>query len=206
MSKQLNAALGRAARRTRPQRLASGLLNIEMSVSFKEGPVAMVLPRSGAETLRQDLTCDACSCRYSTIGAGFFCPACGHNSPLKDVERTIEMARKTIEALPSLTETLSKLHDPDIAANFEQQLLEDQLENLVTVFQRGTEALFDQLLSPPVSRRDANFFQRINDASALWKSATTVGYEDILDSQELEFLQKMCWSGRCGTLAGGAGQ
>ena len=82
----------------------------------------MVLPPSAAEALRQDLTCDACSCRYSTIGAGFFCPACGQNSPLKDVEGTIEMARKTIEALPTLSEALGKMHDADIAANFEQQL------------------------------------------------------------------------------------
>lgn len=191
MSKQLNDALGRAARRTRPQRLASGLLNIEMSLSFKAGSIAMVLPPSAAETLRQDLTCDACSCRYSTIGTGFFCPACGHNSPLKDVESTIEMARKTVEALPALSETLGKLHDPDIAANFEQQLLEDQVENLVTAFQRGTESLFDRLPNPPASKRDANLFQRTKDASALWKSATTVGYEDILDSQDMEFLRIM---------------
>lgn len=191
MSRQLNNAVGRAARRARPQRLSAGLLNVEMSVSFKAGTFAMVLLPSAAETLRQDLTCDACSCRYSTIGAGYFCPACGHNSPLKDVEGTIEMARKAIEALPTLIETLGKLYDPDIAANFEQQLLEDQLENLVTAFQRGTESLFDRLSNPSASKRDANFFQRTNDASALWKSITGVGYEDILDPQDMDFLRIM---------------
>lgn len=191
MSMQLNDAFGRAARRTRPQRLSAGQLNIEMSLSFKAGTVAVVLPPSAAETLRQDLTCDACSCCYSTIGAGYFCPACGHNSPLKDVEGTIQTARKTIEALPTLTETLGKPHDPDFAANFEQQLLEDQVENLVTAFQRGTEALFDRLPNPPASKRETNLFQRINDASALWKSTTTVGYEDILNPQDMDFLRIM---------------
>ena len=191
MSRRLNDAFGRAARRTRPQRLSSGLLKIEMSVSFKAGPVAMVLPPSAAESLRQDLTCDACSCRYSTIGAGFFCPACGHNSPLKDVEGTIDMARNIIEALPALSEALGKVNDPDIAANFEQQLLEDQLENLVTAFQRGTESLFNRLPNVPTSKRDPNLFQRVTDASALWKSTASVGYDDILDSQDMEFLRIM---------------
>lgn len=191
MSRQLNDAFGRAARRTPPRQLSGGLLKIQMSVSFKAGHVALVLPPSAAEALRQDLTCDACGCRYSTIGAGFFCPACGQNSPLKDVEGTIEMARKTIEALPTLSETLGKMHDQDIAANFEQQLLEDQLENLVTAFQRGTEALFDRPPCLPLSKRDANLFQRLTDASTLWKSTTGVGYEDILSSEDLEFLRIM---------------
>jgi len=53
MSTLLDDAFGRSARLIRPQRLSSGLLNIEMRVSFKAGTVAMVLPPSAAESLRQ---------------------------------------------------------------------------------------------------------------------------------------------------------
>ena len=191
MSQRLNEAFSQAARRTRRRRIGAGLFKMEMSVSYKAGTVDVVLPPSAAETLRQDLTCDACACRYSTIGAGYFCPACGHNSPLKDFVRTIEMARKTVDGLPALKQALADLHDPDTAANFEQQLLEDQIENLVTAFQRGTEALFDRLPNASTFKRDANLFQRLNDASALWRSATAKGYDDLLSADEFESLQIM---------------
>jgi hypothetical protein len=101
------------------------------------------------------------------------------------------MARKTIEALPVLSEALGKMHDQDVAANFEQQVLEDQIENLVTAFQRGTEALFDRLPNQSQVKRDTNLFQRVSDASALWKSTVGIAYEDILSSQDLEFLKIM---------------
>ena len=128
MSQRLNEALGRAARRTRPQKFGGGLFNIQMSVSYKGGPVPVVLPPEAAEQLRQDLTCEACGCRFSTIGAGYFCPACAHNSPVEDFKRIIGMARKSVDALPALTQALTAAHDPDMAANFEQQLLENQVE------------------------------------------------------------------------------
>jgi hypothetical protein len=191
MSQRLNEAFGRAARRTRPKSFGGGLINMQMSVSYKAGHVPVVLPPSAADALRQDLTCETCGCRYSTIGAGYFCPACGHNSPLKDFERTIEMARKTVEGLAAIKQAMEGLHDPDTAANFEQQLLEDQIENLVTAFQRGTEALFARLPNASSFKRDANLFQRLSDGSALWKSAVGTGYDDILDAGEMASLQIM---------------
>lgn len=193
MSNKLNEAFGRAARRTRPQRLGSGLFNIDMSVSYKAGPVDVVLPPSAAEELRQDLTCEACDCQFSTIGAGYFCPACGHNSPMKDFEHTLEMARKTVDALPTLEHAFVQLHDSDTAENFKQQLLEDQIENLVTAFQRSTEHLFGKLPSAASFKRDANLFQRLDDASALWKSATGRAYEDILNTDEIRLLRVMIY-------------
>lgn len=191
MSDRLNKALSKAARRTRPQRLASGLLNIDMSVSYNAGPVKLVLPPDAAEALRQDLSCEACQCRFSTIGAGYFCPACGSNSPLSDFERTLEMAQKSMDTLPALKKAFVDSHDEDAAADFEQGFLEDQVENLVTAFQRGTETLFARLPNEATFKRDANLFQRLEDASALWKSAAGTGYDEILDPTEYRFLNIM---------------
>jgi hypothetical protein len=80
---QLDQAFNRAARNTRPVTLASGLFDIRMSVSYHAEPVPIVLPMVASESLRQDISCDACCCRYSTIGTGFFCPACGHISAVQ---------------------------------------------------------------------------------------------------------------------------
>ncbi|MFM7167509.1 MAG: hypothetical protein ACKO3T_19880 [Planctomycetaceae bacterium] len=69
MSRQLNNAVGRAARRARPQRLSAGLLNVQMSVSFKAGTFAMVLSPSAAETLHQcGVKCQTAQVQKQSLG------------------------------------------------------------------------------------------------------------------------------------------
>jgi hypothetical protein len=191
MAGRLNDAMRRASRRTRPKTISAGLFDMKMEVSFKAGHVPVVLPPAAADALRQDLTCDQCGCRFSTIGAGYFCPACGENSPLKDFDQTIEMARKTVAGIDALTLAFQTLHEADSAANFQQQLLEDQVENLITAFQRSADDLFQRLPNSSAFKRDANLFQRLADGSALWKSASGKDYSDVLDSSELQQLQLM---------------
>lgn len=191
MSERLNDAFRRAARRTPTKRIGGGLFGINMSVSYKAGRVPVVLPPAAAQTLRQDFTCDQCACRYSTLGAGYFCPACGANSPLKDFDRTIDMARKTAAGLPALMQAVASMHDLDTAADFGKQLLEDQVENLVSAFQRGVESLFERLPNASAFKRDANLFQRLSDGSAAWKTVTGKAYEDHLSTNEIECLQIM---------------
>jgi uncharacterized Zn finger protein (UPF0148 family) len=191
VAKELNQAFSRAARRTRPLHVSAGLFNMTMSVTYKAGPTPVVLPPAANEELRQDFTCEACGCRYSTLGAGYFCPACGHNSPVKDFEHTIEMTRKTVDGMDRIKEAVSEMHDKDVAENLEQQLLEDQIENLVTAFQRVSESLFRALPSAGAFTWDANLFQRLADASDLWKRATGDGYDKFLSADELAVLHTM---------------
>lgn len=185
---QLNQAFGRAARSTRPRRISGGLIDITMKVSFKAGTRRLTLPPSADEALRQDLTCEQCHCRYSTIGAGYFCPACGHNSPVADFHRTLDMTLKTLDGLDRIKGALTAIHDADAADNFEQQWLENQVEDLVTAFQRVTEALFRKLPNASQFNCDTNLFQRVTDASRLWLSATGIGYEQMLASGEFDTL------------------
>jgi hypothetical protein len=108
-----------------------------------------------------------------------------------DFERTVEMARKTVDGIDAIKAAFAALHDEDTAANFGQQLLEDQLENLVTAFQRGSEALFDRLPNSASFPRDSNLFQRLLDGCALWHRATGSGYDSFLTAHELDQLQVM---------------
>lgn len=188
---QIDQALGRAARATRPQRISAGPIDVTMSVSFKAGPRRIALPPAADEALRQDFECEPCGCRYSTVGAGYFCPACGHNSADKDFDQTVETVKKSLAAMAEIRAAVTEKHDEDVAANVEQQILEDQVENLVTAFQRITEALFASLPNASSFNWDQNLFQRMNDASNLWQQATGSQYQSILETAELELLATM---------------
>ena len=50
---------------------------------------------TAADCLRQHFACESCGCRYSSLGAAFFCPACGHNS----AKTTFAKAVHTVRAL-----------------------------------------------------------------------------------------------------------
>ena len=184
-AKQVQGALRRAAGRTRPRTIGGGLFSIQMSVSHKPGALPVVLPIEAEDVLRQDFQCDVCGCRYSTIGAGYFCPACGHNSAIKDFERTVATTLKAVDALDDIRTSLAAKYDADAAADVGQQILEDQVENLITAFQRVTEALFQRLPNAASSPVDQNLFQRLDDASSIWHQATGTDYASLLSPPEL---------------------
>ncbi|MBL9080888.1 MAG: hypothetical protein JNK76_03730 [Planctomycetales bacterium] len=160
-------------------------------MTYKAGPKDIVLPPKADDALRQDLACEICKCRYSTIGAGYFCPACGHNSPLSDFRRTLNMTMKTIDGLDRIKQAFSEFNDADAAEDFERQWLENQIEDLVTAFQRVSESLFRRLPGAAALSWDANLFQRLADASRMWTQTCGHGYEQILEPSEISTLQIM---------------
>jgi hypothetical protein len=190
-TQQVQGALSRAVQQTRPQRLNGGLLSIEMTLSYSPNHVPAPLPIEAQTVLRQDLQCDGCGCRYATIGAGYFCPACGVNSATRDFERCAGTTLKTLDALDDIRSTMAAKYDVDVADDFVQQTLEDQIENLVTASQRVTEALFHKLPNAPTFKCDTNLFQRLNDASQLWQQATGRDYATFLSQTELSDLATM---------------
>jgi hypothetical protein len=120
-----------------------------------------------------------------------FLPGLRHKLPVPGLRPNDRNGTKTIAGIGAIAQAVRELHDADTAANFEQQLLEDQVENLITAFQRGVEALFDRLPNAATFKRDANLFQRLGDGSALWQLATGTGYQDLLSAPEGECLQIM---------------
>jgi len=189
MAKQMNDMMSRAVRRTRPKTISGGMFGITISVSHTPSRIPAPVAQKANEALRQDFECEQCECRYSTIGAGYFCPACGHNSATRDFDQTMVTTLKAIDLVDALKLTITENSDADLAADIQQQMFEDQVENLVTALQRVTESLYEKIpgqASPPF-----NVFQRMDQASGLWKSAIGTGYDDILAGHEFEFLKKM---------------
>jgi len=189
MSRLLNGALSRAVRRTPPKRFGGGLINLSMSVSYKPGTVPPVFPVSARDELRQDFTCEECGCRYASLGASFFCPACGHNSAATCFDNTLETVRKTVAAFAGIRSAIEQTANADAAADAIRQVLEDQFPRLVGAFERLNEALFAKLPNESQFPRKGNVFQRLDDAASLWLQASGKGYADFLDTGELQWLK-----------------
>jgi len=189
VAEQLNQSFSRAARRTPRETIGGPLFKVSMDVSYTPSRPNKPVANVAEEALRQDFQCEECGCRYSAVGAAYFCPACSHNSAAADFDQTIETTLKAVDLLDKIVETVRVSADADAAANIEQQMLEDQIENLVTALQRATECIFENLPNAPSP--PFNVFQRIDHASQLWKQTTGIGYDDILTENELVELKKM---------------
>ena len=185
---KLNQAMGRAARRTKTKKISTGFFDIKMDVSYHAGSTPVVLPSSASEVMRQDFLCESCGCRYSTIGAGYFCPACCHNSAAKDFDQTIDTILKVVDSLDEIGQPLAEKYNIDVATNIKQQILEDQIENLVTAFQRASEALFSELPNAVSFDFNRNAFQSLRRGSDLWHRATNSNYQNYLSKTELKEL------------------
>ncbi len=160
---------------------------INMSMSYKPG-TTLIVPINAAEELRQKFTCELCGCRYSSLGAAFFCPACGHNSAESTFEQTIEAVQKSLAALPAICEAVRVAVDADAAKNTVREILENSIGRMVGAFQRLAEALFDHVPAATTTRRRKNVFQNIKEGSTLWRTATGKGYEDLLTIAEMDDL------------------
>ncbi len=164
---------------------------ITISMSYKPGTPTLIVPISAAEELRQKFTCEQCGCRYSSLGAAFFCPACGHNSAESTFSQTIEAVQKSLAALPAIREAVQAVADADAARNTAREILENSMGRMVGAFQRIAEALFDRTPAATTTRRRKNVFQNLTEGSALWRAATGKGYEDLLTPAEMADLVRL---------------
>lgn len=189
----LGSAFASGARRFNQQqrfRPRNGLIDLTMSMQYKPGAPIIAVPPESAEALRQEFVCEQCPCRWSSLGASYFCPACGHNSAASSFATTITTVRNFLASTPSLRTTLVETIGEDDADTTVRQLVEDQFGRVVGAFERYSEHLFDQLPTAGLINKKGNVFQRIADASDLWKQATGKGYADLLPPAEVAELSR----------------
>jgi uncharacterized Zn finger protein (UPF0148 family) len=158
---------------------------IQLSMSYRPGSTVIAVPPSAADCLRQHFTCEACGCRYSSVGAAFFCPACGHNSATTTFASAIQTVRASVAGLGAIRDAVKAVANEDVATDTVRQILENGLVKIVASFQRYAEAVFHKLSTAANFKIRKNLFQNLNESSALWRSATGIGYEDLLDSLEM---------------------
>lgn len=182
IQKELGQALRADAQRLERPRHSDSF--ITMSMSYATVRISVPVPATAADIMTQHFACEQCKCRYSSIGAAFFCPSCGHNSVLHTFTNALETVRKTLEAIPSFRAALIEMADANIAEDSIRHICENGLVKLVSSFQRYAEACFQQLANAPSCPLRRNLFQNLQESDVVWRNASGAGYADLLDSCE----------------------
>jgi len=151
---------------------------------FRRGKVEDVpIPIPASSPLRLYLICESCGCRYSYVGAAFFCPCCGHNSARHTFFQTLD----AIRSVRSFQFLVKKNLDEDVFIPTMRAILEKALQDTVTSFQRLNEQLYAETTGLAARR---NAFQNLDAGSKLWESALGIKFEDLLSSGELSSLKR----------------
>jgi hypothetical protein len=159
---------------------------ISMTWSYKPGARPMVVAAEAAPLMTQRSACEACGCAYASVGAAFFCPACGHNS----ARTTFAGALAVIRKLMDLTDRMSEIEsDRDVAADQTRHMAESNLGRVWASFQRFAEASY--LARPGTTKPRRNAFQNLDKSNALWKPVIGKTYKNILDRAEYADLVRL---------------
>jgi len=189
LGRELSATMRRDAQQFNARQPSGGF--IKMSMSVKPGSLPALVPSRVVELMQQRFTCEGCGCRYASIGASFFCPACGHNSAQTAFSTTIATVRKLVESLDILAEAMQAAQGKDAAEDTIRQILEDSLGRLTGAFQRLTEVLFNKLPQATTIAQRRNVFQSLQQSSDLWESAGLQRYEAVLTPTEWQSLIRL---------------
>lgn len=180
ITNSMNRAMRADAAASKRRQNRNSFLSITLDV--KGGRDAVLVPLAAAEPMRLRTTCESCSCRYSYIGAAYFCPSCGMNS----ARHTFIQTLNTIRTAAGLGETLRNTLDPDEAEVMIRTLLEKAIQDTVMSFQRLNEQLYERQ-SGNSSRRNA--FQNLDIGSDLWKAEIGDGYVDLIGQDKIKQLR-----------------
>lgn len=186
LQKELSQAFRSDARRFNRSQSRDSF--VKMSMSYKPDHIPVPVPANAAGIMTQEFTCDQCNCRYSSIGAAFFCPSCGHNSVLDTFANSVETVRKTLAAIPSIRAALIESADENVAEDSIRHICENGLVKIVSSFQRYAEACFHKLANAGSFTVRRNLFQNLQESDTIWRDATGTGYTDLLDAKEYDTL------------------
>jgi len=171
--------LDEAARRARKRTVRAGF--ITMTWSYKPGTRPLVVIAQAAPLMTQHSTCEQCGALYASVGAAFFCPACGHNG----ARTTFAGALTTVRALMDLTEKLpTVIEDRDAAADAARHMVENSLVRVWSLFQRFAEATYKATPASATTPARRNAFQNLEASDVLWSGAAGTTYADMLDPAE----------------------
>lgn len=155
---------------------------ISITLRVKAEQYAILVPVAAAEPMRLRTACEDCGCRYSYVGAAYFCPACGSNS----ARHTFAQTMNTIRTAAGIEDVLRDILDADSATTMIRALLEKAIQDSVMSFQRLNEQLYEQRVGKKFRR---NAFQNLDTGSALWEVETGKGFAAFLNAGKLEKLR-----------------
>lgn len=180
ITNSMNKAMRADAAASKRRQNRNSFLSITLDV--KGGRDAVLVPVAAAGPLRLRTSCESCGCRYSYVGAAYFCPSCGVNS----AGHTFTQTLNTIRTAAGLGETLRNTLGPDEAEVMIRTLLEKAIQDTVMSFQRLNEQLYELHCSKTARR---NTFQNLDAGSDLWRAETGHAYADLIGQTKLDQLR-----------------
>lgn len=180
ITNSINKAMRADAAASKRRHNHNSFLSITLDV--RGGRNAVLVPVAAAEPMRLHTTCEGCGCRYSYVGAAYFCPSCGANS----ASHTFTQTLNTIRTAAGLGETLRKTLGPDEAEVMIRTLLEKAIQDTVMSFQRLNEHLYERQCGK-MARRNA--FQNLDAGSELWRAEIGQAYVDLIGQPKLDKLK-----------------
>ena len=156
---------------------------IKITMDVNGSGKALLLPVAAAEPMRLRTSCESCGCRYSYIGAAFFCPVCGANSAHHTFTQTLSAVRTAARSGDLLRKTV----DVDQAEVLTRALLEKGVQDAVMSLQRLCEKMFLRFSVSFEIRRNA--FQNLDEGSELWRRATGRGFDELIAAEEMRKLK-----------------
>lgn len=176
----VNRAMRADAVASKRKRDRNAFLSVTLDVRSDRD--AVLVPVSAADPMRLKIACEFCDCRYSYIGAAYFCPSCGANSASQTFSQTLA----TIRIAAGLGEKLREMLSPDEAHVTIRTLLEKAMQDTVTSFQRLNEQLYETRTGMAARR---NAFQNLDSGANLWMNEVGKTYADLIDKSKLDQLK-----------------
>lgn len=156
---------------------------ISMKLSYKPGNKIISLPPIVAEELTQYYTCSICKCRYSYLGAAYFCPACGNENIEGNTQETLNNIENFIQKHHQIREAFLVVISKEETESHLTQIIEEHFCKIVSVIQKYSEYLFLSLPNSDSIKIRKNIFQNLDESSKKWKELTGKSYEDIIDNK-----------------------
>lgn len=157
---------------------------ISMSMKVSGGQKRThTIPAKAAELMQLEIQCESCESRFSVIGSAYFCPACGHNSVTRTFRDSLRKIRAKKDSVNIVKEALIESAGKDEAELTCRSLIETCISDGVVAFQKYCEGMYEGYGKAPF-----NAFQRLNQASELWKDSIHKGFDSWLTEAELKLL------------------
>ena len=154
-----------------------------ITLETKGGKDAVLVPVEAADPMRLKTVCEECNCRYSFIGAAYFCPSCGTNSASHTFSQTMNIIRMSV----GLEETLNTTLSADDSKQLINTLIEKAVLDTVTSFQRFNEQLYEKYYGKTTKR---NAFQNLDAGTKLWKKELGISFDQLLESSEMDKIRR----------------
>ena len=157
---------------------------ISMSMKVSGGSKRThTIPAKAAELMQLEVQCENCESRFAVIGSAYFCPACGYNSVTRTFRDSLRKIRAKKENIDVVKQALVESAGIDEAELTCRSLIETCINDGVVAFQKYCEGMYEKYGQPPF-----NAFQRLEQASELWKNATQKGFDSWITTDELKLL------------------